>query len=463
MNCEIEDWQLSFEENEKCQKARMEDEGRIELQEKVLTVSQVNRLARLTLEGISVTVEGEISRLQTGYRYYVYFDLRDSECSLPAVLTQRQMQELDFKLMDGIRVVVCGTLTIFERQGKYQIRIESIRPFGEGDIQRRIEMLKKKLHAEGLFDDSRKKPIPSFPERIGVVTSLRGAAVRDICVTIARRYPCARVFVRGVTVQGPDAIPEIVSALSFFEKRWDVDLVILGRGGGSLQDLEPFNSEEVARAIASVSVPVITGIGHEPDVTIADLVADRRASTPTGAAEAAVPDKAEVFAYLSKMYLSIARKVQHKLEVQGNSFLALVSKPLYGGSEFILGGFMQEWERSASNLFRSPVEGLLRSEARVLAIFQNPVFRRPLMLTDAKSRNLKATESLFLAAGRRALEKDFEHVRNIEEKLNALRPLSVLERGYSITFREYDNKIVRSSSDVEEGEALRIRLQKGIL
>ena len=270
------------------------EEGAGEQEEKVetvLTVSEVNRLARGALERISVTVQGEVSGLNARYPYYVYLSLRDAEATLPAILPKRVFDGLDFALEEGAVVVVEGMLTLFEKQGRYQIRVARMRPFGEGELQRRIEMIKKKLQAEGLFDDSRKKPLPAFPQRIGVVTSPRGAAIKDVTVTLARRFPPAEAFIKGVRVQGAGAVEQICAALHFFDYDFPVDLVILARGGGSAEDLEPFSTEEVARAVASMRVPVITGIGHEPDVSIADLVADRRASTPTGAAEAAVPDR----------------------------------------------------------------------------------------------------------------------------------------------------------------------------
>src|SRR5450759_1290692 len=210
------------------------DEPEQAASESVLTVSEVNRLARHALEQVYVSVQGEVSGLNARYPYYIYFSLRDSEATLPAILPKRVFDSLDFPLEDGAAVVVEGMLTLFEKQGRYQVRVASIRPFGEGAIQRRIEMLKRKLLAEGLFDESRKRDLPSYPERIGVVTSPRGAAVRDVTVTIARRFPPAEVFVRGVRVQGAGAVDQICGALHFFDHDFPVDVVILARGGGSI-------------------------------------------------------------------------------------------------------------------------------------------------------------------------------------------------------------------------------------
>ena len=389
-----------------------------EPEEVILTVSQVNRMARGRLEEITVSVQGEVSQLTTGYAYYVYFDLRDEGAALPAILTQKQLSGLDFKLEDGALVIVKGTLTLYERQGKYQIRVLSMRPFGEGDLQRRIEELKKKLLAEGLFADERKKTLPLFPERIGVITSPRGAAVRDVIATISRRFPQASIFVRGVRVQGAGAVEQITAALDFFDAEWPVDVVILARGGGSLADLEPFNSEEVARAVARTCIPVVTGIGHEPDVTIADLVADRRASTPTGAAEAAVPEKADVLSFLLKNATLMRRRLLAEQQAAIRRMQGLSSRPLFSRADFLLGPFMQRWERAAAVLRESP---------------------------------------------RRILDRRVSDLEKIKARVHALSPQAVLERGYSITFNRETGTVVRSSGEVEVGTPLKIRLARGAL
>lgn len=432
-------------------------------EESVLTVSEVNRLARKSLEKITVTVQGEVSGLATGYAYYVYFDLRDAEAALPALLTQKQFKDLGFALESGMSVVVRGALSIYERQGKYQIRVSEIKPFGEGDIQRRIEALKRKLHAEGLFDDALKKPLPVFPARVGVVTSPRGAAIRDVVVTISRRFPPASVFIRGVTVQGKGAVEEICAGLGFFDAAWPVDAVILARGGGSLQDLEPFNSEEVARAIARMKTPVVSGIGHEPDVTIADLVADRRASTPTAAAEAVAPEKAEVCAGLAKTAAVITRSTGSLLQEAGHSLDRLRRRPLYRAPESLLGPFMQRWERDATALPSSPRRGLLKNLNRLEVITGRPVYRRPRTLLGGLLAGLLADRARFLMQGARTIERVSAHLHNEKARIKALSPLAVLERGYSITFNRETGAILRASDEVDVGAPLKIKLGRGEL
>ena len=439
------------------------DEPEQAASESVLTVSEVNRLARHALEQVYVSVQGEVSGLNARYPYYIYFSLRDSEATLPAILPKRVFDSLDFPLEDGAAVVVEGMLTLFEKQGRYQVRVASIRPFGEGAIQRRIEMLKRKLLAEGLFDESRKRGLPSYPERIGVVTSPRGAAVRDVTVTVARRFPPAEVFVRGVRVQGAGAVDQICGALHFFDHDFPVDVVILARGGGSIEDLEAFSTEEVARAVARMRVPVITGIGHEPDVSIADLVADMRASTPTAAAEAAVPDRGQVHALLGKSAGAMRRHLAARVHDNGRQLAGIRRLPLYRGTDFLLGGFMQRWERAATSLPESPRRGLERSRNRLSGINSRPVFTRAAELLARRSRELESAATRVSRAAARDMEKRKSALERVKATAMALSPLAVLERGYSITFDRSTGRVVRSSHEVDEGAALKIKLASGSL
>lgn len=431
--------------------------------EVVLTVSEVNRIARGALERISVTVQGEVSGLNTRYPYYVYLSLRDSEATLPAIVPKRVFDSLDFVLEEGTAVVVDGTLSLFEKQGRYQLRVSAMRPLGEGALQRRIEMLKKKLQAEGLFDDSRKKPLPEFPERIGVITSPRGAAIRDVTVTLARRYPPARVFVRGVRVQGAGAVDQICAALHLFDKDFEVDVVILARGGGSIEDLEPFSTEEVARAVVRATVPVVTGIGHEPDISVADLVADRRASTPTAAAEAAVPDRSHVHARLGKSAAAMSRQAVTRLEAGSKHLSSLRRLPLYRGPDFMLGRHMQRWEKAASALPVSPRRGLDKRKHRLAVIASAPVYRKPQELLTCWRRMIEDGTSSLSGLASRDLEKRVGKLERLKARAEALSPLAVLKRGYSITFDRDSGSVVRSSHDVGEGAPLRIKLAEGSL
>jgi exodeoxyribonuclease VII large subunit len=456
---DVEELTLPWPEEEE----EVPEEPAEEPAETVLTVSEVNRMAKHALERLTVTVQGEISGLNTRYPYYVYFDLRDSGASLPAILQKRAFDSLGFPLEDGASIIVRGTLSLFEKQGKYQIRVAEIRPFGEGEIQRRIEALKRKLHAEGLFDEALKKPLPAFPERIGVVTSTRGAAIRDVTVTLGRRFPAASVFVRGVRVQGEGAVEQICAGLRFFDEAFPVDLVILARGGGSIQDLEPFSTEPVARAIAGLRVPVVTGIGHEPDVSIADLVADRRASTPTAAAEAAVPDRLDIQALLAKSAAGLRRHAAAELQHAQRHLEGILRLPLYRGPDFVLGAFLQRFEKTAVALPESPSRGLTRSRHRLAVVACRPVFRLTAELLARRLAGIEAARARLSRCGPAAVQRDRGALERIKARADALSPLAVLERGYSITFRKDTGAVVRSPDEVEVGSPLEVRLARGAL
>lgn len=431
--------------------------------EPILSVSQVNRLARQCLEEITVKVLGEVSGLRKNYPYFVYFDLRDEEAVLPAIMAKSEFLQLDFDLEDGATVVVKGNLSIYEKQGKYQVRVEEMSPFGEGDLRRRIEALKRKLHTEGIFDDARKKALPRFPTRIGVVSSPRGAAVRDVVKTINRRFPPAHVFIRGVRVQGEGAVEEICSALRFFNSEFDVEVIILARGGGSIQDMEPFNSEEVARTIAAMSVPVITGVGHEPDVSIADLVADRRASTPTAAAEAAVPEKKEIDAFLKKSTGALLEFSTSRISFCERHLNSIRNRPLYRSYAFLLGPFMQRLESCSRRLYESPRRGLAKSQNRLELVSKNPIYRKPDMLLAPWRTRLWALRSRISKAKGPVFESKKSVLEAAKARCEALSPLSILERGYSIVFKKSSGEIIRSSQQTEVGEELNIRLGEGRL
>jgi exodeoxyribonuclease VII large subunit len=418
-------------------------------------------MARESLERITVFVQGEISGLSSGYSYYVYFSLRDSESTLPALLTKRQFKSLDFKMEDGAMVLARGTLSLYEKGGKYQLRVADLSPFGEGDLLRRIEALKRKLQAEGLFKDSAKKPLPRFPLRIGVVTSTRGAAIRDVTVTAGRRFPPAAIYVRGVTVQGNGAIQQICAALDFFDREFPVDLVILARGGGSIEDLEPFSTEEVARAIVRLRVPLISGIGHEPDVSVSDLVADWRAGTPTGAAEAAVPDRSEVAALLGKTAGSFHRHVARDIQAAHRQLVGMRRGPLWGAPEFLLGKFMQRWERAAGALSASPGRGISRNRGRLALVTGHPVFRRPGELLAGRRAGLEVLRARLARGIVHEVERNAGSLAEVKARVEAMSPLAVLSRGYSITFHGDKGGVVRSSDEVERGTPLKIRLGRG--
>jgi exodeoxyribonuclease VII large subunit len=287
-------------------------------EEHIFSVTEINSIVREMLEGefSAVAIAGEVSNLRVPASGHVYFKLKDSVAQISAVCFRADARRIDFEMEDGTQVIARGNLTLYDAQGSYQMVARSIEPAGRGDLERALRLLIARLKEEGLFDPARKRALPRYPARLAVVTSPTGAAIRDILSTITRRFPCVEVLVVPVQVQGEAAPAQIVRALDAVSARGDVDVVILGRGGGSIEDLAAFNDEGVARAIHRCSVPVISAVGHEADVTIADFVADVRAATPTMAAEIAVPAKAEVLARVTALERRAATRLESRIDQQ---------------------------------------------------------------------------------------------------------------------------------------------------
>jgi exodeoxyribonuclease VII large subunit len=285
--------------------------------ERIFSVGEINTLVRELLEGefSLVAIAGEVSNLRVPGSGHVYFKLKDASAQIAAVCFRADARRIDFDLADGAQVVARGNLTLYDAQGSYQLVARTIEPAGRGELERALRILIARLREEGLFDPTRKRPLPRYPARLAIITSPTGAAIRDILSTIQRRFPCVDVLLAPVQVQGEAAPDQIVSALDAVSARGDVDVVILGRGGGSIEDLSAFNDERVARAIHRSRVPVISAVGHEADVTIADFVADVRAATPTMAAEIAVPARAEVMERLRALERAAGLRLYSRVDV----------------------------------------------------------------------------------------------------------------------------------------------------
>ena len=387
----------------------------------VLTVTQVNQYIKglMDRDGAlsALYVRGEVSNYKTYPSGHHYFSLKDAEGTIRCVMFKREAMSLRFRPENGMKVVAFGRVTVFPRDGQYQLYCSALTPEGAGDLHVAFEQLKEKLWREGLFDSARKKPIPSFPDRIALVTSPAGAAVRDMIRILGARWPMARVTVVPVRVQGAEAPGEICAALAWVNRTRSADLIITGRGGGSMEDLWAFNDESVARTIYASEIPVISAVGHEPDVTIADYVADLRAATPSNAAELAVPDQNEIYAALGQLERRMVRAVSGRLE-----------------------GARAALDRCGeSRVLRDPMAVL--EDKRVLLDYQRT--RLAAGLTAALGR--ERARFARLAAG-----------------LDAMSPLKVLARGYAIPRRE-DGGVVRSVGDVEPENALSLRVKDGTI
>jgi exodeoxyribonuclease VII large subunit len=422
---------------------RMSDQLSFELgpvQPRTHTVSEVVALAARALEArfASLWVEGEVSNLRIPASGHVYFTLKDEAAQLQAVMFAGAARRLRFRIEDGLSLRCRGRLSIYEAQGKFQILVDAAEPAGVGALQLAFEQLKARLAAEGLFDPARKRPLPFLPRVVGVVTSESGAAIRDIVRVIQRRFP-ARILLAPAAVQGDEAPGEIVRALDTLSARDDVDVIIVGRGGGSMEDLWAFNDERVARAIAACPKPVVSAVGHEIDFCIADFVADLRAPTPSAAGERVVPEDRELRETLDRLVrgaaLATARRVRE-------SRLRLDDTTRQLGSAA---------HRVISNR-RRRVELL---DGRLKAL--HPRAR----IAEGRTR-LERLRARLHAAAERAVAQRRGRLGAAAGKLDSLSPLRVLERGYSLC-RGPDGRLLTNSAQVEAGDEVAVRLRNGEL
>jgi exodeoxyribonuclease VII large subunit len=426
-----------------------------------LSVSELTARLKACVESRfgMVHVEGEISNCRLWSSGHIYFTLKDDFAQLRAVLFRLTARQLKFKLEDGMRVVVRGRISVYEVKGEYQMVVDAVEPHGLGALQAAFEQLKRRLQAEGLFDQSRKRLLPILPRRIGVVTSLDGAAVRDILRVITRRYPSARVVVRPARVQGEGASRDLALALKAIARVPEVDVIIIGRGGGSAEDLWAFNDELLARAIVACPVPVISAVGHEVDFTIADFVADVRAATPSNAAEIVV-DRAENFWTRigradQRLRQALSRAVERRRQETGRLALRLRQWPvrvaLRDRDVDKLGMRLAACLRATTHRRRDRFDALRRRLERRDA-------RQ--VLATLLGRVLRADDRLRHRIGaRRALAE--AQARQLSGRLDALSPLAVLGRGYSVCWNEARTGIIRSRTAVQPGDAVRVTLADG--
>lgn len=387
---------------------------------KVFTVIEITRKIRSLLEGSfgNIWVSGEISNYRKAASGHIYFTLKDESAVIKAVLFKGYQQNIHFKTGDGLKVIAHGNIDVFDKRGEYQIIIDLMEPEGIGDLQLAFEKLKQRLQKEGFFDESHKKKIPAFPDSIGVITSQTGAALRDILNITARRYKGIRIIIYPVLVQGDGAAEEIAAAINTANRRMEADVLIVGRGGGSIEDLWPFNEEIVARAIYDSKIPVISAVGHEIDFTISDFVADLRAPTPSAAAELVVKNKEELLKsskeLITRLYSSIDRLISYKKEKV--SFYSI--------------DFMSR---------------------RII----DALHKKNLILDDVAKSITNRVEAVII--------KNRGRFEKTVGQLNALSPLNTLARGFAAVSRLPENTPVFSVRDVDRGDDIKTILKDGTL
>ena len=386
---------------------------------KIYTVGEATALVRELLDGDkrlrTIYVRGEISNYRPAASGHLYFTLKDEDATLKAVMFRREASQLRFQPENGMKVIVLGRISVYAVDGIYQLYASELTPDGVGDLHVAFEQLKAKLQEQGLFAASCKKPLPPYPQRIAVITSATGAAVRDIIRVSTERYPLAKLLILSVRVQGTEAPAEIVSAIRYANRHHLADLIITGRGGGSIEELWAFNDERVARAIFASEIPVISAVGHEPDFTIADFVADVRAATPTNAAELAVPDKSKLLVMIHGMEKRMSAAMLSRLETEKRHLRQLRER----------------------RVLQDP--GVYLDDRRIAL--------------DRVSDRLGSAMTGFITRRRAAFASR-------AAALDAMSPLKVLGRGYAIASRQ-DGALVRSSGDVAPGDRLTLRVADG--
>jgi len=392
---------------------------RVEEPRKIYRVAEINKIVKNFLEGEfpEIWLEGEISNLTLHSSGHLYFTLKDEEAQINAIMYKWQVGELELVPENGMKVIAKGKISVFVKGGRYQIILSRIEPIGIGALQQAFEQLKRKLEAEGLFDTAHKRPIPMLPQEIGIVTSPTGAAIRDILNIIDRRFANVHILIYPARVQGEHAADEIAEGISYFNRQFPaLDVLIVGRGGGSLEDLWPFNREIVARAIYNSRIPVISAVGHEIDYTIADFVADLRAPTPSAAAELVVTNKIELEKKILLLTSKIRSSMKHELDRWMSEYRRLVESRIFLHPEELYWEFQQE------------IDYYLEKIVSWYGHFSD--FQQ-------------------------------ERLNSLIGKLDVLSPLNILARGYSIAYKLPENEILKDISQVDLKDSVRIKLHRG--
>jgi exodeoxyribonuclease VII large subunit len=447
----------------------MSTSGRLQLElpgeRSVFSVSALNREARLILEsGLgTVWVEGEISNLSRPSSGHMYWSLKDDRAQLRCAMFRQSNRRLGFELANGQQVLVRGRISLYEARGDFQLIADYVEESGEGELRRRFEALKRKLAAEGLFDAERKQALPRLPRRIGVVTSPTGAAIRDVLIALRRRFPAVRVLIYPTRVQGEGAAAEIASRLALADRRGDCDLLILTRGGGSLEDLWAFNEEAVARAVAAVETPIIVGVGHEVDFTIAEFAADLRAPTPSQAAELAVPNRQDFVAAVQRAAEQLRRAALRSIEQARSRAATLAHRLQRAHPGVALRTRQQRLDELEARLTRAVERRIAADKLRHGRLASRIRAASPrLRIATARDRWRRNDEKLRSAIASR-LDRLTRRISLAERSLRSLSPVATLARGYAIVTRADDGTLLRDATAVEHGTGIAVRLARGHL
>lgn len=410
------------------------------MENKYLTVTAINRYLKHKLDTdgnlFNVFLKGEISNLKMHSTGHIYFSIKDETSKINAIMFSSAAKKLSFSPNDGDKILVTGRISVYEATGSYQIYVNEMQKDGIGNLYLAYEKLKKELAKEGLFDQKYKKQIPKYPNKIGVITAKEGAAVKDIISTIKRRYPICEVLLFPSLVQGDNAYKNIIEKINQAEK-YDIDVLIIGRGGGSLEDLWPFNEEELARRIFACKIPTISAVGHEIDYTIADFVSDLRAPTPTGAAEMAVPNLPDLINYISNLKVRLNEAINSKVNYQRLYLDSIKNSFVIKNPMIMFEAKKQQLDLLVEKLNKTIISNISNAKHRFELLKNNHIILNPKILY--KDRQL--------------------YLNSIIDKLELLNPLNSLKRGFSVTYK--DNKLVSDINKINIGDNIKVRLNNG--
>ncbi len=431
----------------------------------------------------NIQVKGELSNYKSYANGHDYFTLKDENSQIKGVLYKGRKRNLEFEPKNGMKVIIKGSIEVYEKNGYYQLKANTIKKDGIGDLYIAFEKLKKKLQSEGLFDKEHKKEIPKYPKRIGVITAKTGAAIKDIITTINRRYPQCEIYVFSTLVQGDFAAPQIVSQLKRSQK-YDLDTIIIGRGGGSIEDLWPFNEEIVAREIFDCKIPIISAVGHETDFTISDFAADLRAPTPTAAAELAVPQTDELNNRIYQISKRLTKIMENMLLNNKERLDNICKKQIIKNPESIYDIKQMHLDQLINNLDHSSKDIITKNKSKLQLLENNAVLKNPKNIYENKKthlnnliKNLNYSSKNIITENKNKLEiiksskilKNPNDIKNKKEerlivnvdKLSILNPLLTLKRGYSIA--KSKDKVIKSVKDVESGDEVDIKVDDGTI
>jgi exodeoxyribonuclease VII large subunit len=434
-------------------------------QRDIFSVSRLNREVRQLLESgfPRLWVEGEISNLARPASGHLYFTLKDASAQVSCALFRNQVKRLGFTPQNGTQVLVQAAVSLYEPRGNYQLIVSQMEAAGDGALLRAFEQLKNRLHKEGLFDEAHKRPLPGLPRCIGVITSPTGAAVRDVLTVLRRRFPGIPVIVYPAQVQGEGAAQQIVAALQTAQQRNECDVLLLTRGGGSLEDLWPFNEEIVARAVHASALPIVSAVGHEIDFVITDFVADQRAATPSAAAELLSPDQNEIIARLRLFESRAATRVRQHIQRCTDKLNWLIKRMQQSHPDRQLQQQAQRLDDLQLRLSKAREYGFSQHRARLEALLGRLRQQSPENLLQRLGAQLAQLAQRLKYCINIQITSPREKLSILSRALDALSPLATLQRGYSITLNPLDGTVVRDAQQVHIGDSIETRLGKGFI